>query len=198
MKTVVFVSGPSGAGKSTMRKVILNTSGHPNYKHIAGVEIDDIYRFLDPEFRAADYSEVWKVARESTGHLVKGMLKGSVEVVFIFGNTIFSKEQVEEIQKHILLPQKITYYHITLTPSRDTLNERLVKRESKVPDWFGYQLSERQPFLEAEWTNVIDNSKQTPEETVAAIYEVLENGKTMKRIRNDNRVKRTLRKKTDR
>ncbi|GAE33078.1 hypothetical protein JCM9157_65 [Halalkalibacter akibai JCM 9157] len=162
-----------------MRKIILNSLGHPYYKQIAGIEIDDIYRFLDPEFRAADYSEVWKQARESTGSLANGMLNGSVEIVFIFGNTIFSEEQVEDIKKHIKVPQDIAFYHITLAPARDKLHERLVERESTVPEWLDYQLAERQPFLGAEWTNVIDNSWQTPEETVAVIYNIMEQGNTM-------------------
>ncbi|GAE33088.1 AAA family ATPase [Halalkalibacter akibai] len=179
MKTVVFVSAPSGAGKSTMRKVVPKVLENHFQNGIAGIEIDDIYRFLDPEFKAKHHLEVWKAARESTGHLANGLLKGNIDVVFIFGNTIFSEEQVKDVRKNIE-SMNVAFYHITLAPTRDTLAKRLVKRQSTVPDWLDSHLAERQPYVEANWTNVIDNSNLTPEETVQAIYELMIVGKEMR------------------
>lgn len=180
MKTVVLVSGPSGSGKSTMRRVLKQTLGTRFNNRIAGVEIDDIYRFIDPRFNANNHLEIWRMARESTGHLVRGMLLGEIDSVFIFGNTIFSNEQIEDVLKNIIIEDQVSFYHVTLAPSRETVASRLKKRQQSVPDWIDSHLAERQPYLKEKWTTLIDNSKITPEETLEAIYKVVEKKEDMK------------------
>ncbi len=184
MKTVVFISGPSGSGKSTMRKILKQTLGSHFNNRIAGVEVDDIYRFIDPHFNAKNHLEIWRMARESTGHLANGMLKSEIDSVFIFGNTIFSDEQLQDVMKNIHSEHEIKYFHMTLSPNLEALQERLKKRQKTVPDWLGSHLAERQPFLHAKWTNVIDNTTKTPEETLEKIYKLIEKNKDMKSFAN--------------
>ncbi|ARK29745.1 AAA family ATPase [Halalkalibacter krulwichiae] len=179
MKTVVLISGPSGSGKSTMRRILKQTLGHRFNDRIAGVEVDDIYRFIDPRFNAKNYLEIWQMARESTGHLARGMLLTKIDAVFIFGNTLFSDESVEDVLKNIKLDEEVKFYHVTLAPTRDTVASRLKKRQHSVPDWLDDHLAERQPYITTKWTNVIDNSQITPEETLKAIYKIIEHNKDM-------------------
>ncbi|MBO0960906.1 hypothetical protein J1P26_14485 [Neobacillus sp. MM2021_6] len=104
------------------------------------------YCFVDPLFAAPNYLELWKSARQNTGYLANVLLQNGMEVVFIFGNTIFSKEQVLEVLHEIELDDQTSIFHISLNPKRDAIAERLKKRQYSVPDWLNSHLEERLPI----------------------------------------------------
>lgn len=179
MRKVIFISAPSGAGKTTVRKAIADTIGSYFNNNIAKIEIDAMYKEINPNFRAKNHLEIWKKARENTGHLIKEKLNEGTEAIFVVGNTIFSEQRMQEVLTPIQYEDEVDFIHITLAPTRSELARRLKKRRGSVPKWIDSHLAERQPYLDAKWTNIIDNSKMTPEQTVKAIYEVIKNGRTM-------------------
>ena len=185
-KKIVLVSGSSGVGKSTLRLILRNQLGENFNNRIAGIDIDDVYCFVDPKFAAPNYLELWKKARQNTGFLTTSLLRNDTEAVFIFSNTIFSKDQVNDILNEVQVEDQVDIFHITLAPSRDTVAERLKKRQYSVPIWLDEHLAERQPHLNEDWTILINNSKLTPEQTLEAIYEIIKKGNIMKKLESTN------------
>ncbi|MBP3950876.1 AAA family ATPase [Bacillus suaedae] len=185
MRKVIFISAPSGAGKTTVRKTLDETIASNFNNNIFKIEIDAMYKEINPNFRAKNHLEIWKKARENTGHLIKEKLDEGTEAIFVVGNTIFSDQRMQEVLKPIQAEDGVEFIHITLAPTRSELARRLKKRRGSVPKWIDSHLAEREPYLEAKWTNVIDNSKMTPEQTVTAIYEVIKYGRTMKSFFED-------------
>src|SRR5690606_4379674 len=172
-KTVVLISGPSGIGKTTLRLLLRNELGKYYNNKIAGIDIDNIYGFIDPSFVAPDYLEIWKKARQNTGTLANGFLNSDIDVVFIFGNTIFRKDQVDDVLSNI--KSDVVTHHITLYANRDTLAERLKKRQYAVPRWITEHLAEREPFLNEPWTTFNDKSNHSPERTLQIIHQIIKN-----------------------
>lgn len=180
-KTLVLVSGPSGVGKSTLRLHLRNELGKYFDNKIAGIDVDDVYCFIDPKFSAPNYMELWEKARKNTGSIARQLLNNGMDVVFVFGNTIFKEDQVLDILSEVQLEAPVNILHFTLSPSRAALEKRLIKRQYSVPLWLDDHLAERRPYLNEQWTHLLDTSDMTPEQTLTYIYENIYLNPTMKK-----------------
>ena len=180
-KTLVLVSGPSGVGKSTLRLQLRNELGKYFDNKIAGIDVDDVYCFIDPKFSAPNYMELWEKARKNTGSIARQLLNNGIDVVFVFGNTIFKEEQILDILGEVQLDAPVNILHFTLSPNRAALEKRLIKRQYSVPLWLDDHLAERRPYLNEQWTHLLDTSDMTPEQTLTYIYENINLNPPMKK-----------------
>ncbi|MFP7298717.1 AAA family ATPase [Neobacillus niacini] len=185
-KKVVLISGPSGAGKSTLRLKLRKQLGERLNFKVAGIDIDDVYCFVDPLFAAPNYMELWQLARRNSGYLTNILLQSEMDVVFVFGNTIFSKEQVMEVLHEIELNSDITIFHISLNPKREALEARLKARQYSVPKWLDSHLEERKKHLTEDWTTLLDTTSLTPEETLESIYHLIAKEENLMKIFTKN------------
>lgn len=185
MKKVVLVSGPCAVGKTTLRYILRKEVGHTVGDKIAGIDVDDTFSFIDPTFSGKDYLETWSKARILAGSIAKQLFSQGTKVVYIFGNTIFSMEQVKEVLMELQKEDDIEIHHITLKPNEEEIKKRFISRDGHVPFWLAGHLNEREPHLTEEWTTIIDNSYMTPEATIQEIH---------KRVQQRRGVGRILRK----
>ncbi|OES46723.1 hypothetical protein [Domibacillus iocasae] len=171
MKKIVFISGASGAGKTTLCEV-LTTRISPAYRYeIAGIDMDEVYKFVDRRFSSRYGEQLYKLARQNTGSLTNNFLQNGIHTVFIFGIEVYNKQYVREVLACVEMDAQTQVYHFTLTPPKSKIIERLMKRQNKVPHWFHMHLLERQHYYDAKWTVPIDNSSLTPPETIDIILQ---------------------------
>ncbi|OMP66345.1 ATP-binding cassette domain-containing protein [Domibacillus epiphyticus] len=171
MKKIVFVSGASGAGKTTLCEILTSQVGPLYNDEIAGIDMDEVYKFVDRGFCSPHGDRLYKLARQNTGCLTNNFLKNRIHTVFIFGIEIYNKQRVNDVLDFVQMDEKTQVYHFTLTPPKKKIIERLIKRQNHVPRWFQMHFLEREYYYDAKWTIPIDNSHMTPHETLSIILE---------------------------
>ncbi|OLN22141.1 hypothetical protein BTO30_11240 [Domibacillus antri] len=177
MKKIVFVSGASGVGKTTLCEILTSQIGPSYNDEIAGIDMDEVYKFVDRGFCSPHGDRLYKLARVNTGSLTNNFLQNGIHTVFIFGIEIYNKKRVKDVLDCVKIDEKTHVYHFTLTPPKKKIVERLKKRQKYVPEWFHMHLLEREYYYNAKWTIPIDNSNMTPRETLGII---------LKKIKSEN------------
>ncbi len=152
---VITLNGPINSGKSTIAKLIAT-----NIPNTAIVEVDIIREFLSVEG-----SPGWEICFRASVGLVAGFVKEGVNVVFIYH---ISKKDFEYIHGE-LEKYNVDTYAFTLKPTLESLtkdrgsrplNEYLLNKVQRTYDSEEYR---------GDYGKVIDNTNQTPEETLAII-----------------------------
>jgi nucleoside-triphosphatase THEP1 len=174
VKKIVFVSGASGVGKTTLCEILTTQIGPSYNDEIAGIDMDEVYKFVDRRFRSPHGGRLYKLARHNTGCLTNNFLKNGIHTVFIFGIEIYNKLRVNDVLEYVQIDEQTLVYHFTLTPPKRKIIERLLKRQNHVPEWFHMHLLEREYYYDAKWTIPIDNSNLTPRKTMDIIMEKIQ------------------------
>ncbi len=156
MPMVIYINGSINSGKSTVGRLLAKTL--PNTVHI---EVDDLRHFAD----CLSLSEAIPYCQEDTMTLTRSWLSRGFSVVVTWpiserGYAVFEGETAR-----IGVPM----YMVTLRPSLEVaLSDRGQRRLSdRERTRIGEQY--RSPHIDPGLGRVIDNSRQTPEETLAEI-----------------------------
>lgn len=170
----ILISGAPGSGKSTVQ------SRAPyffraRFGETAAMSVDQFYRMFDPQW-TTNNRDWWTLAMANCLGLAVNLFQAGVQIVVIEGNGLYTKEAVNEVL-HSLLPLS-TVYHFTLDAQLEVVTARIRERgdiDMHPPDWLTTWLDHIRSFY-ADWTQVIDTSTLTPEETLEAIARHIANG----------------------
>ena len=167
----LLISGGSGTGKSTI--AFLSTYFlRERIGETAALSTDEFYRMFDPHWTSTN-RDWWRMAWEHCLASARWLFQNGVRVVVMEGNGLYSREQVNGVLKTV--DSLATVYHVTLEATLEVATERLRQRgdlERHPPDFVSGWLE----FIKKHhysWTHVIDNSKQTTEETLEAIFQYI-------------------------
>jgi hypothetical protein len=135
----------------------------------AALGTDEIYTIVDPDWSAAD--ESWhRLARDNCILLTRNFFQRGFRLVVIAGNALYTKPIVNEYLAALLPISAV--YHVTLDARLDVVVERVLARgdlDEHPPDWLARWLDHIRAHY-ADWTQVIDTSDLTPEETLDVMY----------------------------
>jgi cytidylate kinase len=156
---VIVIAGPTGVGKTTLSKML------SKYYNCAYISEDEITKEIFPDVykNIEDYPDMVKIAESQLLKRTKEIFDSGECIVIDRIN--LGKEFIEEIKKafhkHLILK--------VLWPPMETTIERDKRREG----WTSGEISIKQFYKEYEGLkpiigerNYIDNSHQTPEETL--------------------------------
>lgn len=159
LNMVIFINGSINSGKSTVAKIL-----HERLKNSALVEIDSLHAFIEkwlPIERAVELN------LENTAAVMRNFIKCGMDVIVPYplskNNYEFLMENLKDANQQI--------YFFTFNPNLETALGNRGKRE--LTDWekerirYHYQIGINKP----DFGEIIDNSSQTPEETVRIILE---------------------------
>jgi hypothetical protein len=183
MKRVVVISGAIGVGKSetmrSMRKTLIDVVGE-----IAVLESDQFYMMIDPHWtcppdRIERYYEVsgWLLQQTALGFLRSGF-----DWVAIASNGHWKQRRAQELVRPFHL-ENASVHHVTLDPGEEILRQRIAQRskatgravdEPRAAEAADMLLKVRRAL--GTWTHVVDNGQLTPEATVRAIHDAIDNG----------------------
>ena len=164
----ILLSGAPGAGKSTIQRRA------PGYFRTrlgatAALGTDEIYTLVDPDWSMAD--ETWhQIARDNCILLAKSFFQHGFRLVVIAGNALYTRSNVNEYLAALLPISAI--YHFTLDAHLDAVVERVRARgdlDTHSPDWLASWLDQIRSHY-AHWTQLIDTSDLTVEQTLDTIY----------------------------
>jgi cytidylate kinase len=168
MKTrfVIVIAGPTGVGKTTLSKMI------SNYYHCAYLSEDEIAKEIYPDLyeHLEDYPDKQKIAESEMFERTKEIFDRGECVVIDLIN--FGKEFQEEIQnaspKELII--KVLWPPIFIAIERDKRREGWTSGELAVKHFYK-KYEELKPIIGE--SNYIDNSHQTPQETLQRFIEPL-------------------------
>jgi adenylylsulfate kinase-like enzyme len=167
----LLISGGPGTGKSTIAKLSTYFL-RERIGETAALSTDEFYRMFDPHWTSTN-RDWWRMAWEHCLSSARWLFQNGVRVVVIEGNGLYAREQVNRVLKAV--GSLATVYHVTLEATLEVATERLRQRgdlDRHSPDFVSGWLE----FIKNHhysWTHVIDNSTQTTEETLEAIYQYI-------------------------
>jgi len=163
---VIVIAGPAAVGKTTIAKMLVV---HFKCTHISE---DEIAKELFPDL----YIEIEKYPNKQK--LVESELLNRAKEIFDKGESVvvdrinldekFIKELKTMFQKNLIL--KIIFPPIETTIERDNKRDCWTSGEAAIREFY-YQYEKLKPIIGEE--NFIDNSHQTPEETLAVFIKIL-------------------------
>jgi len=170
----ILISGAPGTGKSTVQ------SRAPYFfrerqGETAAMSLDEFYRLFDPRWTTNNH-DWWTMAMANCLAMAINLFNAGVRVVVIEGNALYTKESVNNVLRK-LLPFS-TVYHITLDAQLEVVTARIRERgdiDIHPPDWLAAYLDHIRSYY-SDWTQVIDTSTLTPEDTLEAIARHIVNG----------------------
>jgi broad-specificity NMP kinase len=170
----ILLSGAPGTGKSTVQarapyffRARLGES--------AAIGTDELYTIFDPRW-TNDNRHWWKLALGSCACVTRYLFQQGLHVVLIASNGLYTSEDVNAVLTELLPVSAV--YHITLDVSLDVVVDRVRQRGDLAehpPEWLAAWLDHIRPYY-AEWTQVIDTSNLTPDETLEQIYQHIVQG----------------------
>ena len=164
----ILISGAPGTGKSLIQRRA------PGYFRArlgatAVLGTDEIYTLVDPDGSMAD--EGWQqIARDNCILLAKSFFQQEFRLVVIAGNALYTQAIVNQYLAALLPISAV--YHFTLDARLDVVVERVRARgdlDEHPPDWLAGWLDHIRAHY-AHWTQVIDTSDLSVEQTLDAIY----------------------------
>lgn len=170
----ILISGAPGTGKSS----VLSRAPYffrARFGETAALSVDEFYRMFDPQW-TTNNRDWWKLAMANCLALAVTMFQAGVQVVVIEGNGLYTKEAVNQVLQS-LLPLSVVY-HVTLDAQLEVLTARVRERGDLAmhpADWLSAWLDHIRSLYD-DWTQVIDTSALTPEETLEAIAQHIANG----------------------
>ncbi len=169
----LLLSGGSGAGKSTIA-LLAAYFFRQRIGETAALSTDEFYRMFDPHW-TANNRDWWRLAWEHCLASARWLLQNGVRLVVIEGNGLYAREQVVGVLQAV--GPLASIYHVTLEITLEAATERLRLRGDLerhppgfVAGWLDLIRQHRYT-----WTQVIDTSAKTPEQTLEAIYNYMVN-----------------------
>jgi predicted kinase len=165
----ILLSGAPGTGKSTIQRLA------PSYfrgrlGEAAAIGTDEIYTIVDPDW--SQTNEYWKqMARDNCILLARNLFSQGVRVVLIGGNDLYTK-QVVNVYLSALLPLS-TVFHFTLDARLEVAVDRVARRgdlDAHPAEWLAEWLEHVREHIST-WTQVVDTTYLTPEQTLELIYQ---------------------------
>ncbi len=155
---IIFINGPINSGKSTVAKLLSE-----KLKRSALVEIDNLHSFI----AWMEIDEAVPINLENAVAVIKNFAKRGLDVIVPYPLSLKNYDYIMENIKG--LDERI--YVFTLNPKKGkALSDT---KERKLNDWeknrieYHYKIGINAPSF----GKIIDNTDQTPEETVSAILQ---------------------------
>lgn len=158
---IIFINGSINSGKSTVSKLLSKKIGN-----CAILEIDELRNFIEWMPLEQSIPLNW----ENAFLLIRNFVKNKINVIVPYP---ISQKNYERIINS-LNDFKNDIYFFTLNPSLDIVSQN--RGERNLDEWererikYHYGIGINNPTF----GEVIDNSKQTPEETVEEILEKID------------------------
>lgn len=156
---VIFISGSINSGKTTIAKLLKQ-----KIPDIAHIEVDDLRAFID----WLPLEESISINLDNTALIINSFSKRNISSIVTYP---LNKDEFEYLTDKI--KSKETVYFFSLNPE---LNTALSNRGRELTDWerqrikHHYQIKINNPGFGI----AIDNTHQTPEETVMEILKNIE------------------------
>lgn len=161
---IIFINGNMNSGKSTISDLLREKIDNP-----AVVEIDELRAFIKqvPIEQAVPIN--WQNAIACT----KNLSGHNFNVIIPYPLSENNYQYVTEELANLNIP----IYFITLNPSLNVLSKNRGTRELSQREVDRIKVLHEQGIADNSYGLVIDNSNQTPEETVAEILEYIKGSK---------------------
>lgn len=158
---IIILNGPRNSGKSTVAKILQNNI--PNTAHIEVDNLRDFVSWMDGE--AGAYS----LSIENAVLITKNFVKHGLNVVFTY---LLEKNDYKNIME-MLGGVDTKIYVFTLNPDISVVLANRGNRELSSKEQerirYHYKIGTNKPSF----GQIIDNTKQTPEETADKILEAV-------------------------
>ncbi len=164
----ILLSGAPGTGKSAVQRL---APGYfrDRFGEAASIGTDEIYTIVDPDW--SQTNEHWKeIARDNCILLVRNLFLHGIRVVLIGGNDLYTQLVVNQFLAALLPTSAV--FHFTLDAQLEVVVQRVGQRgdlPSHPAEWLAGWLDHIRTHYAA-WTQVIDTSYLTPEETLEIIH----------------------------
>lgn len=154
---ILILNGPINSGKSTIAKILCKEI--PNTAHI---EIDNIREFID----WMKNEEAWEISFDTALSVAKDFIKKNLNVIITYHISDKGFQKIKETLGH--LDKDI--FAFTLLPKLDLLLTDRGNRQ--LNDWERGRIKETHELKthQVNYGEIIDNSRQTSEETADLIY----------------------------
>ena len=168
----ILVSGGIGTGKTALRWAGPNFL-RPSFGETAAMDLDELHMQIDTDWSQKD-KDWGPLVCQNAVLLAQNYFNHGFKVVLIVGNGLFHPGVNDRFLPDLLPLSRV--YHFTLDPQLDVVVERVRRRgdlEDHPPEGLKSWLELVQSHV-GDWTQVIDNSALTPEETLGIIRDAVQ------------------------
>lgn len=164
--STLLLSGACGAGKTT-----LLTLGYRAWSDAWGptatFDTDSLLMMVDPRWELTHEERRLDLMFEQCGLLSASFHRSRFEWVVIGGNALHTPDEIAALIVSLLAHGSV--FHVTLDPSTEAIQRRVAQRGGdKTDEWLEAHVEWMRAKYES-WTARVDNSDQTPPETLREI-----------------------------
>lgn len=168
MSKTILLSGACGAGKSSLMGLGYRKLS-ARWGPTATIDTDTIMMMVDPRWELTHEERRLELAGYQCWLLAKSFFADGFDCVVIGGNGLHTPSEINDLVELLLTAGDV--YHVTLDPSPDEIQRRVAERGGDhTPEWLAVHVEwMREKYRD--WTCRVDNTRLTPEETLAEIAE---------------------------